>query len=204
MKFRDSTRVREAMTTKKDLPTFHFKSQKEWENWLKKNHAESDGIWIKFAKKAAGIKSISYPEALDVAICYGWIDGQKASFDGEYWLQRFTRRGPRSKWSKINCQKAAEFISRGKMKAPGLLEVETAKKDGRWDAAYESQRAITVPEDLQQKLDENPRALEFFATLDGKNRYAILYRIHDAKKPETRAQRIEKFVAMLNEGKTVH
>jgi uncharacterized protein YdeI (YjbR/CyaY-like superfamily) len=192
------------MNTKNDLPIVHFKSPKEWEAWLKKNHDTSAGLWVKIAKKDSAIKSVSYPEALDVALCYGWIDGQKAPFDGDYWLQRFTRRGSKSKWSKINCQKATDLIAQGKMKAPGLKQVDAAKQDGRWDAAYESHRTITVPDDLQQKLDENPRAREFFATLKGSNRYAILYRIHDAKKPETRAKRIEKFVAMLNERKTIH
>jgi uncharacterized protein YdeI (YjbR/CyaY-like superfamily) len=189
---------------KDSLPIVHFESQEDWEAWLQKNHARSDGVWIKFAKKSSMIESVSHQEALDTAICYGWIDGQTASFDENRWLQRFTRRGPKSKWSKINCQKATELIAQGKMKDPGLMEVELAKQDGRWDRAYDSQRNITVPDDLRKKLDENPQAREFFANLDSKNRYAILYRIHDAKKPETRARRIEKFVAMLNEGKKIH
>jgi uncharacterized protein YdeI (YjbR/CyaY-like superfamily) len=189
---------------KKGLPITHFESQKDWEAWLQKNHTTSGGIWIKFAKKSSVIDSVSHQEALDTAICYGWIDGQTASFDDNFWLQRFTRRGPKSKWSKINCQKATELIAQGKMKAPGLKEVELAKRDGRWDKAYDSQRTMSVPDDLLKKLDESPRAHEFFANLDSKNRYAILYRIHDAKKPETRARRIEKFVTMLNEGKKIH
>lgn len=192
------------MEIKGNLPVIHFESRKEWETWLKKNHADSDGLWIKLSKKDSGIDSVSYQEALDVALCYGWIDGQKGAFDDKFWLQRFTRRGTRSKWSKINREKATELIAQGKMKASGLREVELAKGDGRWDQAYESQRTITVPEDLQQKLDEHPRALQFFTSLDSANRYAILYRIHDAKKPETRARRIEKFVAMLDEGKKLH
>jgi uncharacterized protein YdeI (YjbR/CyaY-like superfamily) len=189
---------------KKSQPIIQFDSQEDWEAWLEKNHATSDGIWIKLAKKNSKINSASRQEVLDTAICYGWIDGQAASIDDSFWLQRFTRRGPKSKWSKINCQKATELIAQGKMKAPGLKEVESAKRDGRWDKAYDSPRNITVPDDLRKKLDENPRASEFFANLDSKNRYAILYRIHDAKKPETRARRIEKFVTMLNEGKKIH
>jgi uncharacterized protein YdeI (YjbR/CyaY-like superfamily) len=189
---------------KEGLPIIHFESQEGWEAWLQKNHATSDGIWIKLAKKGSKIESVSRQEALDVAICYGWIDGQAASFDDSFWVQRFTRRRPKSNWSKINCQKVTELIAQGKMKAPGLKEVESAKQDGRWDRAYDSQSNMTVPDDLQKKLDENPRAREFFANLDSKNRYAVLYRIHDAKKPETRARRIEKFVTMLNEGKKIH
>jgi uncharacterized protein YdeI (YjbR/CyaY-like superfamily) len=189
---------------KEGLPIIHFKSQEDWEAWLQKNHATSDGIWIKLAKKNSKIKPVSRQEVLDIAICYGWIDGQAASLDDNFWMQRFTRRRPKSNWSKINCQKATELIAQGKMKAPGLKEVELAKQDGRWDKAYDSQRTMTVPYDLQKKLDENPRAGEYFANLDSKNRYAILYRIHGAKKPETRARRIEKFVTMLNEGKKIH
>jgi uncharacterized protein YdeI (YjbR/CyaY-like superfamily) len=189
---------------KKGLPIIHFESREDWEAWLQKNHATSDGIWVKLAKKSSKVNSVSRQEVLDIAICYGWIDGQAAPFDDNFWTQRFTRRRPKSNWSKINCQKATELIAQGKMKDPGLKEVELAKQDGRWDRAYESQRNITVPDDLRKKLDENPRASEFFANLDSKNRYAILYRIHDAKKPETRARRIEKFVAMLNEGKKIH
>lgn len=147
---------------------------------------------------------MTYAEALDVALCYGWIDSQKAGFDETYFLQRFTPRRTRSKWSKVNCQRAEELIRGGEMQPAGLREVERAKADGRWDAAYESQSTATVPDDLQAALDGNPRAREFFATLDSANRYAILYRIQDAKRPETRVQRIEKYVAMLSEGKKLH
>jgi uncharacterized protein YdeI (YjbR/CyaY-like superfamily) len=189
---------------KENLPIIHFESQEDWEAWLEENCETSGGIWIKLAKRDSEIESVSRQEALDIAICYGWIDGQAASFDDNFWMQRYTQRRPKSKWSKINCQKATELMALGKMKARGLEEVESAKRDGRWDKAYDSQRTMTVPDDLQKKLDENPRASEFFANLDSKNRYAILYRIHDAKKPETRARRIEKFVAMLNEGKKIH
>ncbi len=189
---------------KKDLPVIHFESPREWEAWLDENHATSKGLWIKLAKKDSGIASVSYQEALDAALCFGWIDGQKGAFDDRFWLQRFTPRGPKSKWSQINREKANQLAAQGKMKASGLAEVEAAKRDGRWDEAYAGQRTITVPDDLQKKLDENPKAREFFANLDSANRYAILYRIHEAKKPETRSQRIDKFVTMLNEGKKIH
>jgi len=187
-----------------DLPTLVFPSRDAWEGWLADQHALSRGLWLKIAKKGSGIPSVSYADALDVALCYGWIDGQKAPFDGTYWLQRFTPRRPRSKWSRVNCDKATELMQQGKMRPAGLREVERAKADGRWDAAYESQSAATIPEDLQRALDCNPVARAFFATLRGANRYAILYRIQDAKRPETRQRRIEQYVAMLSEGKTLH
>jgi len=192
------------METKQDQPIIHFASQGDWEAWLEENHATARGIWIKIARKDSGVASVTHAEALDVAICHGWIDAQRTTCDGDFFLQRFTRRAPRSKWSKINCGKVEELAAQGRMKPAGLAEVEAAKADGRWERAYEGQRAITVPEDLQAALDRNPRAAEFFAGLDSKNRYAILYRIHDAKKPETRARRIEKFVAMLEAGEKIH
>jgi uncharacterized protein YdeI (YjbR/CyaY-like superfamily) len=192
------------MNRKQGLPIIPFPSQEQWEAWLDRNHATVSGVWIKFAKKDSGIGSLSHSEALDSALCYGWIDGQTASYDAKFWLQRFTPRGPQSKWSKINCTKAAKLFAEGKLKPPGLQEVESAKRDGRWSAAYDSQRTMTVPDDLQQELERNPRAREFFAGLDSKNRYAVLYRIHGAKKPETRARRIQTFVTMLNERKAIH
>lgn len=185
-------------------PIRRFESRAAWETWLDANHAASTGVWIKFGKKASGAASVSHAEALDVALCYGWIDGQAAGLDDGWWLQRFTRRRSGGKWSQINCQKAIDLMAAGKMRPPGLAEVEAAKQDGRWDAAYAPQRSIAVPADLQQKLDASPRARDFFASLDSKNRYAILYRLQDAKKPETRARRLEKFVAMLEDGKTIH
>jgi uncharacterized protein YdeI (YjbR/CyaY-like superfamily) len=161
-------------------------------------------VWLKIARKASGVASVSYAEALEVALCYGWIDGQKDKHDDDHWLQRFGPRQPRSKWSKVNRGKATALIEAGAMKPAGLREVERAKADGRWDAAYDSPSTATVPDDLQRALDEEPRAREFFATLDSANRYAILYRIQDAKKPETRARRIAKFVAMLSEHEKLH
>ena len=186
------------MTTKQGLPIIPFASSGDWEAWLAEHHATSDGLWLKISKKGSGIASVSYAEALDVALCYGWIDGQKGRFDEDYYLQRFTRRRPRSKWSKINREKVTKLVQEGRMKPAGLREVEKAKADGRWDAAYESQSNATVPEDLRRKLDENPEATAFFASLDSANRYAILYQVGDAKKPDTRARRIEKYVTMLS------
>ncbi len=189
------------MTARTDLPILAFATHGAWEAWLDEHHAASEGLWLKIAKKGSGIETVSYPEALEVALCYGWIDGQKASFDDRYWLQRFTPRRSRSKWSKVNRQKATELIERGAMKPAGLREVERAKADGRWDAAYDAQSTATVPDDLRRELEKNDAAREFFQTLNSANRYAILYQIGDAKKPETRARRIEKFVAMLAERK---
>ena len=191
------------MTTK-DLPIVPFASRDAWEAWLEENHAASDGLWLKIAKKGSGIETVSYAEAIEAALCYGWIDGQKASFDQDYWLQRFTPRRPRSKWSKVNRQKATELIEAGRMKPAGLREVERAKADGRWEAAYDVQSTATVPADLSRALEKNDRAREFFAKLDSRNRYAILYQIQDAKRPETRARRIEKYVAMLSDQKKLY
>ena len=192
------------MNTKPDLPVIPFSSQEAWEDWLEENHATSDGLWLKIAKKGAGLETVSYAEALEAALCYGWIDGQKASFDDRYWLQRFTPRRPRSKWSKVNRKKATELIEEGRMKPAGLREVERAKADGRWDAAYDAQSTATVPDDLLRELEKNDAAREFFATLDSRNRYAILYQIQDAKRPETRTRRIEKYVAMLTEQRKLY
>jgi uncharacterized protein YdeI (YjbR/CyaY-like superfamily) len=179
--------------------TRRFADRSAWEKWLAANHATADGIWLKIAKKDSGVNSVSQETAVEVALTYGWIDGRANKFDDQYWLQRFTPRRRQSKWSKINRDKATALIKSGKMKPAGVREVERAKADGRWAAAYPGSRAITVPDDLQRELDKNERAREFFATLNSQNRYAILYRIHEAKKPETRSRRIEKFVAMLND-----
>jgi uncharacterized protein YdeI (YjbR/CyaY-like superfamily) len=176
-----------------------FSSRDAWEGWLAKHHTTSSGLWLKIAKKGSGIDTVSYAEALDVALCYGWIDGQKGTFDGDYWLQRFGPRNPKSKWSKVNCRKATELIEKGEMKPAGLREVERARADGRWDAAYDAQSTMTIPNDLRRELEKNDKARAFFSTLDSRNRYAILYRLQDAKKPETRARRLEKYVTMLNE-----
>jgi uncharacterized protein YdeI (YjbR/CyaY-like superfamily) len=192
------------VTSKADLPILRFASREEWRAWLAAQHATSAGVWLKLAKAGTGIASVTYAEALEVALCHGWIDGQKGGFDDEFWLQRFTPRKPRSRWSRINRDKATALIERGEMEPAGLREVDAAKADGRWDGAYEGQRTATVPDDLQRALDANPAAAAFFSTLDGANRYAILYRVQDAKKPETRARRIDKYVAMLAAGEKLH
>ena len=183
--------------TAREREIVSFPSRRAWERWLTEHHASSSGVWLKIAKKASGARSVSYPEALEVALCFGWIDGQGNKLDDGHWLQRFTPRRARSRWSKRNVGLATALIERGEMKPAGLGEVERAKADGRWDAAYDAPSTATVPDDLRRALDKNKRAREFFASLDSRNRYAILYRVQDAKKPETRARRIEKFVAML-------
>jgi uncharacterized protein YdeI (YjbR/CyaY-like superfamily) len=178
-------------------PILPFDSQASWEAWLAEHSAATKGVWLKIAKKETGIPSVNYAEALESALCYGWIDGQKAALDEQYWLQKFTPRGPKSGWSRINCGKAEALIAAGRMQAAGLRQVEFAKADGRWDAAYESQRTIGVPDDLQLELDQHPAAQAFFDTLDRTNRYAILYRVTTAKKPATRAAKIKQLVEIL-------
>ncbi len=192
------------MTTKPNLPIVPFASRGAWEAWLEEHHATSEGLWLKIAKKGSGLETVTYDQAVEIALCYGWIDGQARKLDEHYYLQRFTPRRPRSNWSKINRQRATELIERGKMKPAGLREVERAKADGRWEAAYDSPSTATVPEDLLRELEKNEKAREFFSKLDGRNRYAILYRIQDAKRPETRTQRIAEYVAMLAEQKKPH
>jgi uncharacterized protein YdeI (YjbR/CyaY-like superfamily) len=187
------------VSAKADLPIIPFASRDAWGIWLASHHATSTGLWLKFAKKGSGIDTVTYDQAVEIALCYGWIDGQVRRLDDDYYLQLFTPRRPRSKWSKINRQRAMVLIVRGEMKPAGLREVERAKADGRWGAAYDAPSTATVPDDLRRELEKNEVAREFFATLDSRNRYAILYQIQDAKKPETRARRIEKYVAMLNE-----
>jgi uncharacterized protein YdeI (YjbR/CyaY-like superfamily) len=185
-------------------PTLSFETQKLWERWLAQNHQSSPGLWLRFAKKDSTLRSITHQEALEVALCYGWIDGQKRSESDTTWLQKFVPRGPRSIWSKINREAAAALIRCGRMQPAGLAAVERAKQDGRWAAAYEGQKKATVPADLQAALDKNPKAKAFFAALDSKNRYAVLFRVHTAKKPETRARRIEQFVSMLAKHEKLH
>ena len=192
------------MSGKGNDPILSFASPDDWAAWLAEHHATAGGVWLKIAKKETGSASVTYAEALDAALCYGWIDGQKGSFDDQYWLQRFTRRTPKSRWSQINRAKATALIEQGAMQPAGQREVEQAQADGRWDAAYAGQRTATVPDDLQQALDQHPTARDFFATLDSANRYAILYRVQDAKQPETRARRIAEYVAMLGEGRKIH
>lgn len=187
-----------------DLEIVAFESAEAFEAWLGENHAASPGLWLKLRKKGPGVAALDYAQALDVALCYGWIDGQKAKFDDQWWLQRFTPRKPRSKWSKANRDKAAALIEQGRMHPAGQAEVDRAKADGRWEAAYDGAKTASVPDDLAAALAADPAAAEFFETLDRQNRYSILYRVQDAKKPETRARRIEKYVAMLAKGEKLY
>ena len=187
-----------------ELPTHHFEQQQDWSAWLNEYHATSHGVWLQIAKKEADTRSVSYEEALEIALCFGWIDGQKKSHSEQFWLQKFTRRSDKSVWSKINKDKALALINTGKMEPAGLREIERAKSDGRWDAAYDSASKATVPSDLQSALDSNTRAKKFFGTLDSRNRYAILFRIQTAKKAETRAKKIAQYVQMLERHEKVH
>jgi uncharacterized protein YdeI (YjbR/CyaY-like superfamily) len=187
-----------------EKPILSFEQQQAWAAWLDSNHATSSGVWLRLAKKASGVKSLSHGEALDIALCYGWIDGQAKSDSDGYWLQKFTPRGLRSTWSKRNREKVAALIESGQMTAAGLAEVERAKMDGRWDAAYDSPSQITVPADLQTELDNNRAAKTFFESLDGRNRYSILFRIHTAKKAETRTRRIRQFITMLARNEKIY
>ena len=192
------------MNKSAELPVLPFGSKKKWASWLTKEHDKSTGVWLKLAKKDSGIPSVTYEEALDVALCYGWIDGQKKGFDDKYWLQKFTPRGAKSIWSKINTEKAERLIASSDMKPAGLKAIEAAKQDGRWDAAYASQKNITVPDDFQAALAKNKKAGAFFATLKSAERYSFLFRLHHARKPETRAKKIEQFVEMLERGEKIH
>jgi uncharacterized protein YdeI (YjbR/CyaY-like superfamily) len=181
-----------------------FRSKQDWAAWLEKNHLKSADLWLRLAKKDSGLQSVSYKEALEVALCYGWIDGQKKPENEQTWLQRFVPRSSRSVWSKINREKALILIASGEMKAAGLAAIENAKASGRWDSAYDSPSGATVPADFQAALDTNPRAAAFFKTLDRANRYAVLWRIQTVKKAETRARKIEQFVAMLERKEKIH
>lgn len=185
-------------------PILAFTTPGRWEAWLDREHEASDGVWLKFAKKGSGVPTVVYEEAVDVALCYGWIDSQVKSYDERFYLQKFTPRRARSKWSRINRDKIEELTKQGRMKPAGLAQVELAKADGRWEAAYASPANIEIPEDLGKALDANAKAAEFFATLNKSNRYAIVYQLEDAKKPETRVRRLEKFVAMLERGEKLY
>jgi len=181
-----------------------FKSKQDWAAWLEKNHQKSEGMWLRLAKKDSGLRSVSYKEALDVALCYGWIDGQKKPENEQTWLQKFSVRSSRSIWSKINREKALALIASGEMKPAGLDAIEIAKKNGRWEAAYDSPSGATVPSDFQAALDASPRAAAFYKTLNKANTYAILWRIQTVKKAETRARKIEQFIAMLQRNEKIH
>jgi len=186
-----------------DLPVKLFKTPDAWSKWLDANHAKSPGIWMRIAKKGAELTSVDYAQALDVALCYGWIDGQKRPLDESSWLQRFTPRGPRSVWSKINTGKAKALIEGARMRPAGLAAIKAAQADGRWEAAYEPSSKAAVPPELQAALDRSPRAKACFETLRGAIRYSIIYRVSTAKKPETKAKRVADFVARLERGETI-
>ena len=192
------------MAKKDDLPVVRCADRAAWEQWLEENHRASAGAWLELAKKGSGLASVSQADALEVALCFGWIDGQGAPLDEARWLQRYTPRTARSKWSLKNRDAALRLIASGAMRPAGLAAVRAAQADGRWAAAYASPRNITVPADLEAALNASPLAQARFAGLDSANRYAILYRIGDAKKPETRQRRIEKYVAMLAKGETIY
>lgn len=185
-------------------PVLTFKTQAEWESWLELNESAATGVWLRLAKKTAEQPTISYAEALESALCHGWVDGQKQAESQQYWLQRFTPRTARSIWSMINKVKAEALISAGRMRPSGLREINRAKQDGRWDLAYASASRSTVPDDFQQALDANKKAKAFFATLDSQNRFSILFRIQSVKRPETRVRKISQFVEMLAKGEKLH
>ena len=193
-----------AQDVPKEQPLVQFAEARLWSAWLDEHHATSSGVWLRIAKKASATASVTYDEALEVALCYGWIDGQKKSYDDASWLQKFTPRGLKSIWSKVNRAKAEKLIACGEMKPAGLAAVNQAKQDGRWDAAYDSQSSASLPDDFQAALDQHEGARAFFATLNSRNRYAILFRIQTAKKAETRAKRIEQFIQMLANHETLY
>ncbi len=181
-----------------------FRNAKAFETWLRKHHATSDGLWLQIAKKGAAEPSVTYPEAIEIALCWGWIDGQKKGLDDQHFLQRFTPRRARSIWSKINVAKVAALIEAGRMQPAGHAQIAAAKADGRWEGAYDGARTATMPDDLQAALDAAPKAKAFFATVSASNRYAVLWRVQTAVKPETRARRIAQLVEMLARGEVVH
>jgi uncharacterized protein YdeI (YjbR/CyaY-like superfamily) len=197
-------RVKSLRKSSAVLPVRAFECQRDWASWLKENHGKSPGVWLQIAKKDTDIESVSYEDAVEKALCFGWIDGQKKAHSEQYWLQKFTPRSATSVWSKINKAKALALIKVGKMKSAGLNEIERAKRDGRWDAAYDSAAKSAVPSDFQSALDGNVRAKKFFETLDSRNRYAVIFRIQTAKTAPTREKRISKFVQMLERHEKLH
>ncbi|WP_427913422.1 YdeI/OmpD-associated family protein [Ramlibacter sp. MMS24-I3-19] len=181
-----------------------FATQRAFESWLRKNHATSDGIWLLIARPGSEASTVTYPQAVEVALCFGWIDGQKKALDDQHWLQRFTPRRPSSVWSKTNRTKAEALIQSGRMQPSGMAAIERARANGRWETAYDGARTAGVPADLQEALDRQPGACTFFAQLNAANRYAVLWRVQTAKRPETRSRRIETLVAMLSRGEKIH
>jgi uncharacterized protein YdeI (YjbR/CyaY-like superfamily) len=191
------------MATFNDLPIVELPTQEAWREWLEENHASASGAWLKFAKKGSPTRTVSYAEAVEEALCYGWIDGQARRFDEHFYLQRFTPRRQRSQWSQINREKSERLIAEGRMRPAGHAQVGAAKADGRWEAAYPAQSAATVPDDFQHELDRHPSAKAFFDTLKGQARYAFLYRLHNTTDPAARANRIATYLELLNAGKTL-
>src|ERR1051325_1996847 len=191
-------------TSGNEIPVIPFASPKEWKNWLAKNHDRSNGIWLRFFKKDSGEKTVTYPEALEEALCYGWIDGQAKKYDAASYIQKFTPRRPKSIWSKRNTEKAERLIKEGRMKKAGLLQVELARADGRWHKAYDSPKNMKMPEDLLLQLSKNKKAKAFFDGLNKTNLYAIAWRLQTAKKPETRARRLSEILEMMKKGKKFH
>ncbi len=192
------------LVTQNDNDPVAFPTAAAWHAWLAEHHASAGGAWLKIAKRGAPEGTLSYAEALDEALCFGWIDAQTRGLDDGFWLKRFTRRKPNSRWSKINTQKAEALIAAGRMQPAGLAQVEAAKADGRWASAYAGSRSMTVPDDLAAALAANAAAADFFATLNSLNRYSILYRISTVKRPETRARKIAQYIQMLAEHETLH
>lgn len=186
------------------LPVLTFRSGERFEEWLEKQPADAAGAWLKLRKKSAGEPGLTKSDAIDAALCHGWIDGQLDKYDDTHWLVRFTPRKGRSKWSQVNRRRATELLAEGRMRKAGIAQIEAAKADGRWATAYAPASAAEIPADLQDALNANPQAAKFFATLKGANRYAILYRIGAVKRPETRARKIADYVAMLERGETIH
>ena len=191
------------MSTGQDLPIVHVADQRAWRQWLDENHASVAAIWLKFAKKGSPTTTVSYGEAIEEALCFGWIDGQVRRYDEHFYLQRFTPRRARSKWSQINREKATQLLAEGRVHAAGLAQIDAAKADGRWDAAYPAQSQAAVPDDFQRALDERDEAAKFFATLTGSARYAFLYRLHNVSDPGARAKRIASYIELLSAGKTL-
>jgi uncharacterized protein YdeI (YjbR/CyaY-like superfamily) len=187
-----------------DLNIVECPDDAHWERWLEQHHATAPDAWVKIAKKGSGVTTVHYPEVLDTAICFGWIDAVRRPLDDTYFLQRFTPRGPRSKWSQVNRDKALALTASGRMRPAGDAEVKAAQADGRWDAAYAPQSRAAIPQDLQAALDAHPEAREFFATLKGQQRYAFLYRLHNVKTEQGRARRIAGYIELLSEGRTLN
>ena len=187
-----------------NLQVISFESQSHWEKWLAENHMQQDGIWLRIFKKDSGEASVTYAEALDEALCYGWIDGQKNKYDERSWLQKFTPRRKKSIWSKINTQHVQRLIEAGKMKPGGFKEIEAAREDGRWQQAYDSHKSMTLPEDFLRRLEKDPKAQGFFEALNKTNKYAIAFRLQTAKKPETREKRMKEILEKLAKGEKFH